>query len=108
MQHIVSIAFDFDDKSVSEKIERDVEMTVIAQIASDVREKIFNRAGNTFYGLSKWTEDVMRDVISGWKDEVIEMAAQMLAESYRRTKAWKEKAGQAIEDCEENNASHQT
>jgi hypothetical protein len=104
MEHIVTIAFDFDDKAVSDKIEASAAKIVIDKIVHDVEGRIFSKSG---WGggkidpqkdpLSSFTERIVRDFLEDNKDNVIEKAAVMLADSYKRTKAWKEKASEQME-----------
>lgn len=104
MEHIVTIAFDFDDKTVSDKIEATAAKVVIDKITHDIEGRIFTKNG---WGggkidpqrdpLSSFTEKIVRDFLDDNKDNVIEKAAAMLADSYKRTKAWKERAAEQTE-----------
>lgn len=71
MQHIVNIAFDFDDEKVKSNIEKTIEKQVVA-------------------------ERIIRAIFLEHKDEIIEKAAYILADSFKRTKAWKEAAEKEI------------
>lgn len=42
MEHLITIAFDFDDKAVSDRISKTVEKTVAEKIVRDVEKKIFD------------------------------------------------------------------
>lgn len=105
MEHLVTIAFDFDDKTVTKKIEDTVEKAVINKITAEVEEKLFERdywnrrkVDPEKDNLSQWTECIVKEIFFGYKEEVITKAAELVADSFRRTKAWKEAAQRAIED----------
>lgn len=104
MEHLVTIAFDFDDKTVTEKIHDTVEKTVINQIKAEVEEKIFERdrwrrktVDPNCDPLSSWTENVVREIFLEYKEEIISKAAEIVADSFKRTKAWKEAATAKLE-----------
>lgn len=104
MEHLVTIAFDFDDKTVAKKIEDTVEKAVVDKITAEVEEKLFER----YWGrrkvdpendrLSLWTENVVKEIFLRYKEEIITKAAEIAADSFKRTKVWKEAAQRAIED----------
>lgn len=106
MEHLVTIAFDFDDKTVSEKIEKTVEKTVIDKITKEAENKVFRNDSWSSWNrrevdpekdpLSAWTENIVRDIFLHYKDEVIAKAAEIVADKFKRTKAWKEAAGGAM------------
>ena len=52
--------------------------------------------------LSAWAENIVRDIFLHYKDEVIAKAAEIVADSFKRTKAWKEAAGGAMKGETEN------
>lgn len=101
MQHIVSVAFDFDDQAVSEKIQASVEKAVIDKITKDVEVKVFeqdwyfgsNKTVSTDH-LSTWTKNLIAKIFEENKETIIDQAAKYLADSYKRTKAWKEATGE--------------
>lgn len=103
MQHIVNIAFDFDDEKASKAAEKAVENEMDKIIKGIVLDKIAPEK-STFYGRKErdwdWfnhsVDNVINNIISEHKEEIIERAAEKLAESYKRTKAWKEKVEEVI------------
>lgn len=96
MQHIVQIAFDFDDEKVTKSIEKNVESEVIKNITGEVkREFIEKRYGNES-GLKDVVAAVVKEVIEEKKDDIVKMASQMLCDKLFRTKAVKEAALEAV------------
>lgn len=96
MQHILQIAFDFDDEKITRSIEENVEKEVIKNITGEVkREFIEKRYGNES-GLKDVVASIVKDVIETKKDDIIKMASQMLCDKLFRTKAVKEAALEAV------------
>lgn len=102
MQHIVNIAFDFDDEKVKNVAENKVENEMSSIIKQIVTERIapLERQFGMYRGepVHNWDKfdrrvnGIIREFMETNKEEIIERAANKLAESYKRTKAWKEQA----------------
>ena len=89
MQHIVQIAFDFDDNKIRESIERNIENQIISNIQKQIEKEYFEKC---------WGENPVESMVSGTvtkiisehKDEIIETAAKLLCERLLRRKGVKE------------------
>ena len=106
MQHIVNIAFDFDD----EKVKSIAENTVVKELDSIIKEIVVERIAPTrriMWGNGKsqahdWdafdskTREIIEEFLEANKDEILDRAATKLSESYKRTKAWREKAEETL------------
>jgi len=89
MEHILQFGISIDD----EGIKSSVEDAAVKQLAQDLREQIFvtNRWNGNINGLNTLTKDIVKDVFAEHKDEIIRMAAELVAESMKHSKAYKEK-----------------
>lgn len=89
MEHILQFGISIDD----ERIKSSVEDAAVKQLAQDLKEQIFvtNRWNGNIDGLNTLTEDIVKDVFAEHKDEIIRMAAELVAESMKRSKIYKEK-----------------
>lgn len=89
MEHIVQFGITIDDEYIKKNIEKSAENVVAKEMAEQVRKALVMRwCGNdepTIYFDKKITE-----VINEHKDEIINLAADRLAERLRRTKAVKD------------------
>lgn len=98
MEHIVQIAFDFDDKRVRQTIENTVKKEVIDGIKTDITEALLHNFGswNGAWNHSKESAlvDLMRertdDFLKENKDVILEAAAKNLSERLARSKKGKE------------------
>ena len=110
MEHILNIAFNFDD----EKITKTAEETITNHIDDIVESIILDKIApyKTNYCGYAWNLETKKErdytdlydriddridlILESHKEEIIDRAATKLVESYRRTKVWKEKAGEII------------
>lgn len=96
MEHIVQFGITIDDEYIKKSIEQGAENAITKEMAEQVRNVLIMKwCGNdepTIYFDKKLTE-----VINEHKDEIIELAADRLAERLRRTRAVKN----AVKNLEE-------
>lgn len=98
MEHIVQIAFDFDDERVRQTIENTVKKEVIDGIQTDITNALIHNFGswNGAWNRSKENAlvDLMRertdDFLKENKDVILEAAAKNLSERLARSKKGKE------------------
>lgn len=96
MQHIINIAFDFDDKRISEIAEKQYEEKVTEIIKTAVLDRIapvsrWNMRERDWEKFDEIIKKHIREEMDNYKDLIIEKAATNLAESVKRSKAFKEK-----------------
>lgn len=105
MQHILNIAFDFDD----DKVRKIAENTVSNEMDKIIRGLVTDHIApmsSGYYGRQErdWStlwqkiEDSIREILAGSRDEIIERAADKLAKSAKSTKVWKEKVGEIADE----------
>ncbi len=105
MQHIVNIAFDFDDdkvRSIAEKKCQDSMDAIIKEIILDqiapMRYSYYDKKETRDFSLMHGKLDkAIRDFVESHGDEIMDRAAEKLADNFKRTKIWKEKAKEAME-----------
>lgn len=95
MQHIVQIAFEFDDEAVKRHIESNAEREIISKLETDVRNHLFEKHFQRFRvpegkeTLSAWTEARFDAFLDAHKAEIIQAAGEYLGAKLARTKAGK-------------------
>lgn len=98
MEHIVQIAFDFDDERVRQTIENTVKKEVIDGIQTDITNALLHNFGSWSETWNRSKEnalvDLMRertdDFLKENKDVILEAAAKNLSERLARSKKGKE------------------
>jgi hypothetical protein len=107
MEHIINLAFELDDDSIRKTAENSVQKEaekIIKEIFLDqiapYGSTCFRYSGCTrerdWSAFDERIEKVAMEFFEGKKDEIINLAAEKLVDSLRRTKAWKEKYGDVL------------
>lgn len=101
MQHIVEVAFDYDDKAITEYIENQLEKDVRDGVTSKAWEKFSDHVPSVTYDRDRDFMEYMADAVykrfrDEHADELMKLAALTLAMRTDRRKAWKE----ALADAE--------
>lgn len=117
-EHVLNFSIGLDDdgirKAVQETAVREINKSIKEDIlnaifeSSNYWEKATATSGSGEVTLSRnaklrrFAKDLVQETIEEHKDEILRMAAAELADSFKRTKAWKEMATSAImEEVEE-------
>lgn len=107
MQHILNIAFDFDDERVRKTAEYAVanEMTnIVKEIVTDKIAPMTTSSWNRNSKERDWSnlwervDSAIEKIVADNRDEIIERAAAKLVRSAKSTKAWKEKFLEIVEE----------
>ena len=97
MQHVVTVAFDFDDKTIQKIVESGAEKKIVEEIKDMLLQKIYR---SRHWGsrnidpdndpLSEWTESIIRDLFNENREEIMERAAKLVADSVKKSKYYKD------------------
>ena len=101
MEHILQFGINIDDERIKKEIYESAKKTIMEDIRNDVRRQIFEVdawTGNATRMPAPIVRKAIDDVVTTHKDEIIEMAAEKLAERLFKTKKWKETQEQVIND----------
>ena len=94
MEHIVQIAFDFDDERVRQTIENTVKKEVIDGIQTDITKALLRNFGSWNCSKESALVDLMRERTDNFlkenKDVILEAAAKNLSERLAKSKKGKE------------------
>lgn len=100
MEHIVQFAINFDDKRITEAVEKNAEKLIIDDMKRKINDELFESRyygghGDPDKGFKEWVKWRVDDFFEGHKQEIIDLAATQLADKLSRTKAAREllKAG---------------
>lgn len=105
MQHILNIAFDFDDGKVKKQVEAAIENNLndiikaiitdqIAPMGYDIYTRKRERNWDNF---NAKVDRELKIFIEDHKEEILERSATKIAESLKRTKLWREKVDGIID-----------
>lgn len=87
MEHVIQIGVNVDD----ERIEQAVINQTSREISKKVTEAMFRTGyNNSVIGFTERYEGLMRDAVAKHKDEIIKRAAEMVADSIKHSKKYRE------------------
>lgn len=98
MEHIVQFAIGIDDKAIQNRIEEYAYRDVLDKLAKNAVDSVF--AHTNAYSRENMCKTLMEDALRSFleerKDEIIDKAANMLADRFQRTKKYREAIGAVI------------
>lgn len=107
MEHIISIAFDFDDDRVKKTAEDAVNNEMTKIVKEIVTDKIapmssgwYGRQERDWRNLWDKVDSAINEMLAEHREEIIEKAANKLVKSAKSTKAWKEKFAEIMEEVD--------
>ncbi len=100
MEHIVQFAIGIDDEAIRQRVIDCAYNDVVKQRVEEAKRDVkLNNA--SYYYRDSWSniiDKALRNYFDENKDMIINMAADKLVDSYKRTKAFKETMGKAVEE----------
>lgn len=116
-EHVLNFAIELEDDAIREMVYKNAVKSINKDIKIDILSAIFER--QHYYGsssavkydhktdsvvldndasLKEFVIGLIKETFEEHSDEIIKMAAEILADSFKRTKKWKEVACGAIEE----------
>lgn len=89
---IINIPLTIDDELWASALARDYESKVTERLTTEVRKAICDHDAykDQRRGMQTWVDDKLDDILKEYKDDIIDAAAEKLAERLARTKRGKE------------------
>lgn len=99
MEHIVQFAVGIDDNAIRQRIEQGAEKVIIQQLADDIKKTFYETDyyGRTTGKPSGFILARIESFLEENKDDILEMAADKIADKLARSKRGKE----ILEKCKE-------
>ena len=100
MEHIVRFAISIDDETIQNRIEEHAYTDVLNKLTENAVDSIFSYT-NAYSRDAMWRNlmvDALQRFLEERKDEIIDKAANTLADRFQRTKKYREAMGTAIEE----------
>lgn len=98
MEHIVQFAINIDDKTIQNRIEEHAYTDVLNKLTKEATDTVFAHT-NAYSRDAMWKTlmvDALHSFLEERKDEIIDKAANMLANRFQRTKKYREAMGATI------------
>ena len=93
MEHIVQFAIGFDDEGIRKRIQENAYNDMLDKLVIEAKKGLSLNCSD-IYQRQRWSTIVdvaLHNYFDENKETIIDLAATKLAESYKRTKAYKEK-----------------
>lgn len=99
MEHIVQFDIGIDDKAIQNRIEEHAYEDVLDKLTKKAMDSVSRNTSAYSQALTWKTlmEDALQSFLEERKDEIIDKAANMLADRFQRTKKYREAMGAVIE-----------
>ena len=97
MEHIVQIGIGIDDEAIKDSIVKNIERTILNDVKEDIKKTLFNDYGYYNRGPSKFLTAQIEEFLEKNRDDIIEAAAEKLADKLSRTKKAKEMLSEVLE-----------
>lgn len=98
MEHIVQFAIGIDDETIQNRIEEHAYSDVLNKLTKNAVDSVFSHS--SAYTRDTMWEGLMGEALQSFleerKDEIIDKAANMLADRFQRTKKYREAMGAVI------------
>lgn len=101
MEHIVQFAIGIDDEAIRQRVVESAYNDVVKQLVAEAKKET-GLSNPRYYQRQTWQEFIdhaLRNYLEENKEIIINLAADRLVESYKRTKAFKETMGKAVEEA---------
>lgn len=98
MEHIVQFAINIDDKTIQNRIEEHAYTDVLNKLTKEAMDTVFAHT-NAYSRENMWKTvlvGALQRFLEERKDEIIDNAANMLADRFQRTKKYREAMGATI------------
>ena len=95
MEHIIQFGVTIDDDAIRKNVEANAMSAITNEFVAEMKSRLPKR-----YGTVDWDRvafNCVEEFIEQNKTEIMDMAADRLVEKVHRTKAWREKFGEAME-----------
>ena len=100
MEHIIQFGVVIDDDAIKKNIEKNATDKLVADIKKEVRDEIFIGSGWN-KGLSYKVQEIIKDALAEYKDEIIKEATAELVETIKRSKKYREALAKIVEVADE-------
>ena len=96
MEHILQFAVSIDDEGIKRNIEKSATDKISQELSKDIKKTLFDSGWGD--GFSNYGEQLFRKFLDDHKDEILEKAVALVADSMKRSKKYREALAKIVED----------
>ena len=97
MEHILQFGINIDDEAIKKAIEERAGKEVKEELKQSIKDHILHKWG----GFTAEANVVIKEVMEGWKDEILELAVADVTNTMKRSKKYREALANIVEDINE-------
>lgn len=97
MEHILQFGINIDDEAIKKAIEERAGKEVKEELKQSVKAHILH----TWGGFTAEANEVIKEVMNEWKDEILELAVADVTTTMKRSKKYREALANIVEDINE-------
>ena len=94
MEHILQFAISIDDEAIKSRIEE----SALKQLSKDLSKETKNKIMDTWGSLQWKIEELIKECVNQYKDEILESAVRSVSDSIKRSKKYREALAQVTEE----------
>lgn len=103
MEHVIQIGVSVDDEAIQKQIMATAEKQIVGEIKRDIEKAIIEKqrpyySSKEEMSLTERAEAIIREWLDENSDRIIECAGKLISEKVYRSKAWKAKYSEVIEE----------
>lgn len=106
MEHVVQLGISIDDDAIQKQIMASAEKKIIGEIKSNIESQIIERHRSSWsydrsrdeLNLTTYAESIIREWLDENSDKIIELAGKLVADKVFRSKKWKDKYSEVMEE----------
>lgn len=99
MEHIVQFAISIDDQTIQKRLEENAYDDIIDSLKKECLKRLPTVGYKQVVDWEFLARDMLRDFIDANRDAIIDAAADKLKDSFIRTKTYKEKMKEAMDEA---------
>ena len=90
MEHILQFGISIDDDAIKRNVERVTTDKLASQLKDEIRSTILCDKGWGGSGFTDMAEEIIRDVMNEYKEDILERAVQMVVDTIKHSKKYRE------------------
>ena len=99
MEHILQFGISIDDDTIKRDVERVATNRLASELKDEIKSTILCDKGWGGSGFTAKAEEIIRDVMSEYKDDIIERSVQMVVDVIKHSKKYREALTVIVEEA---------
>jgi len=98
MEHILQFGISIDDKAIKDRIEEAAVNKMADDLSKSVKNRLFRTDGWDSGKFTADAEQIIRNVMNEYKDEIISQSVNMVVDTIKHSKKYREALADIVEE----------